>query len=81
MPNPNNGTFSITGIFTSKISKEVSIAITDMLGKVVYRNVAYITNGSINKGITLDSGIANGIYLIRVQSEDETRVLRVSLSR
>ena len=82
VPNPNNGAFTISGAFTSiATSKEARIELLDMLGKVVYRDVADITNGGINKDITLSSDIADGIYLIRVVSDDASKVLRFSLNR
>ena len=81
IPNPNNGAFNIAGTFVSSNSKEANIEVVDMLGKVVYRDVATIINGCINKDIALGDDIANGVYLIRVVSDGTSKVLRFSLSR
>ena len=80
-PNPNGGSFTLRGALPGTTSKEASIEVVDMLGKVVYRDVASIENGGINKTITLGDNIANGVYLIKVINENSSKVIRVSVQR
>jgi hypothetical protein len=82
-PNPNNGSFTLKGAMPGlNTSKTASIEVVDMLGKTVYRDVADIANGgTINKNITLDNNIANGVYLIKIKNDGTSQILRFSLDR
>ena len=81
-PNPNGGSFTLRGALSgTATSKEAKIELVDMVGKVVYRDVAVIENGGINKTITVGDNIANGVYLIKVISGNSSNVLRVSVQR
>lgn len=68
-PNPNSGTFTIKGDLGNAITENVNVEITDMLGKVIYRNVILANKGVINDRLMLDGTVANGMYLINVKSE------------
>ena len=52
-----------------------------MLGKTVVSDVATITNGNIDKTITLGENIANGVYMVRIKTGDASQVIRVSIDR
>lgn len=81
-PNPNGGSFTLRGALTgTSTSKEAKIEVVDMVGKVVYNDIAAIENGGINKTITLGDNIANGVYLIRVINDGSSKVIRVSINR
>ena len=81
-PNPNSGSFTLRGALTAvATSKEAKIDVVDLVGKVVYRDVATIENGGVNKTITLGDNIANGVYLIKVTNDNTSKVLRVSIQR
>ena len=80
-PNPNNGSFTLRGALTNtSSSNEASIDVMDMMGRIVYHDAAAVTNGGVNKTILLGD-IGNGIYLIRVVSDNSSRVIRVSVNR
>ncbi len=82
VPNPNGGTFTVQGAFAGTTdSKDVKIAVEDMLGKIVYRDAAIIENGGINKEITLGNNIPNGIYLIRISNDKSSKIIRFSINR
>ena len=70
-PNPNNGSFTIE---IENPSKEVSIEFFNLLGERVAR-VERV--GKVN---SLDLGVAEGIYLVRVKNGDSTWNQRVSIS-
>ena len=82
VPNPNDGTFVLTGTMdNSSGSNYASLEIVDILGKVVYKDVAVITNGNINQSITLSKQLPNGLYFIKVKNDDDNKVIRFVLTR
>ncbi len=80
IPNPNKGTFVITGNIISG-DKEVELQITDVVGQVVYSDAALITDGELKKKIYLNSNLANGIYLLHIKSANENDVISFSINR
>ncbi len=79
LPNPNSGDFTISGSLATNLP--VNIELTDMLGKLIYRDVTTIKNGKFNKIISLDDHVSNGCYLLRLINEDINQVLRISINR
>ena len=57
------------------------IEVINILGKTVYKDATPVDKGSINKNVTLDEGIANGIYLIKVINNGNSQILRFTLDR
>ncbi len=80
-PNPNNGTFTICGSLPNAISGEATIEVMDIMGRIVYQNGAEIHNGDINKRVTLDYGVTNGVYFIKVYNGTTSNVMRVSICK
>jgi len=70
IPNPNKGQFTIKGS-VGNMDEEVSIEITDMLGQVVYRNKVIANGGNINEPISLSNSMANGMYILNLNSGNE----------
>jgi hypothetical protein len=67
-PNPTKGIFTITGSVVA--DKNVSLNITDMLGKVIYSDNVTVSNGTINERVQLPN-VPAGIYLLHLHSETE----------
>ena len=65
-PNPNNGSFVITGSVANSSNQIVALEITDMLGQVVYTSAANVSNGQINERIQIVNTLANGMYILNV---------------
>ena len=81
-PNPNSGSFTLSGALSAAgTAREVSLEVIDIMGNVVYNDIVTITNGGIDKTISLRDDIANGVYLIKVVSENSSKVIRVSINR
>jgi uncharacterized protein YjdB len=81
-PNPNKGIFYLEGTLgNSKNAVEVKIEVMDMMGKIVYTDVAPAENGIIHKTIVLGDHIANGIYIIKARTDHSSQVLRFNLER
>jgi len=81
LPNPNKGTFTISGLLANTADDNVTIVITDMLGQVVYTHTAIATNGQLNDRIVLDNAIANGMYLVSITSGQEHAVFHVVVDK
>ncbi|PQJ12526.1 hypothetical protein CJD36_001895 [Flavipsychrobacter stenotrophus] len=73
-PNPNNGTFTLSGSLLS-IGSELNIEIMNMLGQVVYRNIIANTNGSINEQIQPGGKLADGTYILKVNVSNAQEIL------
>ncbi len=79
VPNPNKGTFTIQG--NHILNNEITIEIANVIGQVVYTDVVTINNTILNKKISIDTNLPNGIYLLHVISNNENKLIRFSLNR
>ena len=73
-PNPNNGSFSITGTLGITTDQEVTLEIVDMLGQVIYKNAVTAKSGRISEQVVLSSNIAHGMYLLNLRSGTEQKM-------
>jgi len=74
VPNPNKGTFNVTGNLGTAIDQEVTLEVTNMLGQVIYTGKTRTQNGSINEHIQLGSNLPNGMYILDLRSGTEKSV-------
>ena len=74
VPNPNKGTFSVTGNLGTSIDQEVTLEVTNMLGQVIYTGKTRTQNGSINEHMQLGSNLPNGMYILDLRSGTEKSV-------
>lgn len=81
LPNPNNGSFTISGNLGIKTNEEVMLDITDVLGRKVYSNKTKTNNGELNAQIILNGALANGQYILNVQSEHISKVFHFVLEQ
>ena len=73
LPNPNNGTFTVKGKLAAG-NGEASLKITDMLGQTVYQGVIKTQDGTFSELIKLGNDLANGIYILNVNTGSEHSV-------
>lgn len=72
-PNPNKGSFTISGISGS----EVSLSITNITGQVVYKEVVKNVAGQLQ----LKTQLPKGVYLIRLINEsNEQSILKFTIT-
>ena len=81
LPNPNSGSFTIKGDLGVKVNDEVVISITDVLGRKVHSQSARSVNGQLNAQINLDGTLANGQYILSVQSENVNKIFHFVLEQ
>eukprot|EP01030_Chromulinospumella_sphaerica_P034288 gene34288-biopygen5254 len=74
VPNPNKGTFTISGNLSTGGDEDVNAEVTDMLGQVVFRGVVKAKGGRIESRITLENNLANGMYLLTLRTDAEQKV-------
>jgi len=67
-PNPNNGVFSLN-VF-SLTQDEINIAVTDLTGKVVYKDLMNCSSGENSKEIEVEN-LQSGLYLVSVRKGNE----------
>jgi len=75
IPNPNNGQFTIKGTVGSA-DEDVTLQVVNMIGQVIYNHKVMAHSGEINEKIQLTGNLANGMYLLNLQSTSENRVFR-----
>ncbi len=66
-PNPNNGTFTLSGKVGVATNDDVYYEVTNMLGQVVHKGQATPVNGEIKARIQTE-GLAPGTYMLRVNT-------------
>ena len=82
VPNPNKGAFTITGKLGNVTGEEeVCIEMTDMLGRVVYKNMVLSNDGIIGLQVMLSDKLVNGMYLLSFHSGTENRMTHVVVNR
>jgi hypothetical protein len=81
IPNPNSGTFTISGTTGSANDEDVTIEVTDMLGQAVYSGRAGVRNGAISEHIQLAGNLANGMYLLSIRSASGQQTLSFMLQQ
>ncbi len=70
-PNPNTGTFTLSGKLGSVSDNDVRYEVTNMLGQVVYTGNTTPKNGEINAVIKMDN-IPSGTYMLQVRTDAGT---------
>jgi Secretion system C-terminal sorting domain/NHL repeat len=69
-PNPNNGQMTMKVQAGSDISGQFQYWITDITGKMIFRNNATLTHGSFEVSINLNNDLPQGIYTITANAGD-----------
>jgi hypothetical protein len=80
LPNPNSGCFSIRGLLGAS-GETVLVEVADVLGQVVYKEVIGARNGVVDEQITLGNTIANGMYVLRLQSATGSQIFHIVVRR
>jgi len=78
-PNPNNGTFTLKGVFQDITSeKDIPVEIINALGQVVYRDQASIVNSVLKMQFSLVD-MPQGMYVLRLEIGKDSRMLRFTI--
>jgi hypothetical protein len=74
MPNPNKGQFIVSCTVGSNYH-QAPIEVTNMLGQKIFSGMADVVNGSINYPVTLQDGLANGMYLMTISTGTDRKTI------
>ena len=74
VPNPNNGTFTVSGTLPQG-TDNAAIRIMDMLGRVVSEQNIIIQNGKVKEQLRLGNTVANGAYLMELVAGEQKKVI------
>jgi len=77
-PNPNNGTFHVTGDLSGFGLNEVSLTVLNPLGQVVYNSNAPLRNGKLDASVQT-STLAAGIYMLNVTADGVSKAIRFTV--
>ncbi len=80
-PNPNNGTLLLSGKINTSANNNINIEISDMLGRTIYSSKATPANGLLHEQINLGSNVADGSYLLHVNSEAGNEVFHFVIAK
>jgi len=81
VPNPNNGTFTLSGTTGAVENEAVMLEITNMLGQVIYSSHVTAIGGNINERIKLDNNLTNGMYLLNIKSSSGNKVVHFVVTK
>ena len=76
VPNPNGGNFMLSGSVPVSVTSQLTISITDIVGRTVYTAQITATDNSINEPISLPQSAAKGTYILSVRGSGHYEVVR-----
>ena len=71
IPNPNNGTFTVSGALPTRKNITVFVEVVDLLGLVIYSENVFAKGGNLDEAISLGHKLAGGAYTLRLRTETE----------
>lgn len=74
MPNPNKGQFVVSCTVGSNYN-HAPVEVTNMLGQKVFSGIADVVNGTIYYPVSLQDGLANGMYLMTISSGTDRKTI------
>ncbi len=81
IPNPNKGNFSVKGTLNQLTDQEVTISLTDLLGREIYKNTVLVKNGKIDASVSAGNNVASGTYLLSVYNSSENRIFHIVIDK
>lgn len=79
-PNPNDGTFILSGKM-DRVNEAVAYEVIDMMGRVVHTGYTMPQQASINAQVTLDSHTAPGQYMLRLITANGVEVIHFTIGK
>ena len=80
LPNPNKGTFMVKGAISIS-DQDVTLEVTDVVGRVIYHSKVIAHNGILNETISVNNALANGMYILNVQTGSERKALNFVITQ
>lgn len=81
-PNPNNGTFVISGTLNNTRKDEmVLVEVVNTVGAVIHREQVQVRNNELKTKIELGDKAHNGLHIVRISAEGKVHVLKFIANR
>lgn len=77
-PNPNNGTFQISGNISQLTDGKATIVITNAIGQVLYHQSTSVINQHIDAPIQIEH-LPVGTYMLRISKDQEGKTFRFNV--
>ncbi len=81
VPNPNNGSFVITGTTGQNSNEKLAIRVTNIIGQEVYKAELSSNSGRINEQVNLSENLASGTYLVTVYNTTSNVVFKIIINK
>ena len=76
-PNPTRGQFVIELHLSDKINSNAKIQLVNMVGQTVSEENANISNGVLQKTVSISSSLTSGTYIVKVDVAGKTYVSKL----
>lgn len=73
-PNPNTGSFAISGTFAANNGK-ADVEVIDIAGRVVHKEQVTIKSNAVSTEIKMNANLAAGVYTLKMTSDVQTAVV------
>jgi len=81
LPNPSSGDFILKGSVGTKADATVTIVITDLPGREIFKHIVKAQNGLINERIELGPDNYSGFYLMKVNTTGDQKVFHLVIEK
>jgi hypothetical protein len=71
-PNPTRGQFVVELHFTGNINTNAKIELVNMIGQTVSAENATVSNGVLQKNVTISFSVSSGMYMVKVVANNKT---------
>lgn len=79
-PNPNAGSFMVTGSFNENTDK-ATVEIYNGIGQAIYSEKIALENGIFEFPVSLPAALSNGLYFVNIYSKDEMKVSHLLIQK
>lgn len=73
-PNPNKGSFTLSGTMASTTGDVVTVDVINVVGQTVYSGKTTVKNGNLQHEVVLGNDIVPGTYILRVNGERDSKI-------
>lgn len=77
-PNPNNGNFTLEGLFA--VDQEIHVAVTNVIGQSIYRNIFATDNKRLNVSVHIPF-VADGFYYLKANVNGRDKAIPFVIGR
>jgi hypothetical protein len=76
-PNPTKGQFVVELRLASNINTNAKIELVNIIGQTVSTENATVSNGVLQKNISISSTLSSGMYMVKVVANNKTYLAKL----